>query len=64
MCYCCAIIQFLVEEWDTGVRVRSTLDLEEQRKAYNTHLLNHALFIEKSDGRWELMREQIFMRAL
>ncbi|CAE6460243.1 unnamed protein product, partial [Rhizoctonia solani] len=63
MCYCCAIIQFLVEEWDTGVRVRRTLDLEEQRQAYNTHLTNHALFVEKSDGRWDLMREQIFLRA-
>ncbi|CUA68893.1 hypothetical protein RSOLAG22IIIB_08138 [Rhizoctonia solani] len=63
MCYSCTIIQYLIEEWDTGVHVRGRLDNEVQRKAYHTHLKNHASFVLKSNGRWELMQEQIFLRA-
>ncbi|QRW25651.1 hypothetical protein RhiXN_10727 [Rhizoctonia solani] len=56
-------IQFLVEEWDTGVRVRSNLDFETQQKAYNTHLESHAVFLGELPGRWALIQDQLFARA-
>ncbi|GAB1527801.1 hypothetical protein RhiTH_010989 [Rhizoctonia solani] len=63
ICFSCAIIQFLVKEWDTGVRVRSNLDFETQQKAYNTHLESHAVFLGESPGRWALIQDQLFARA-
>ncbi|KAF8669044.1 hypothetical protein RHS04_08903, partial [Rhizoctonia solani] len=63
ICFSCAIIQFLVEEWDTGVCVRSNLDFKTQQKAYNTHLESHAVFLGESPGRWALIQDQLFARA-
>ncbi|KAF8752543.1 hypothetical protein RHS01_07598 [Rhizoctonia solani] len=63
ICFSCAIIQFLVEEWDTGVRVRSNLNFETQQKAYNTHLESHMVFLGELPGRWALIQDQLFARA-
>ncbi|KAF8752533.1 hypothetical protein RHS01_07608 [Rhizoctonia solani] len=43
ICFSCAIIQFLVEEWDTGVRVRSNLNFETQQKAYTLTGKSHGV---------------------
>ncbi|KAF8709630.1 hypothetical protein RHS03_02570, partial [Rhizoctonia solani] len=63
ICFFCAMLQFIVEERETGKTGTKELDFESQRKAYNTHLASHAVWLTIAKERWQLVQKQLFLRA-
>ncbi|KAG8687117.1 hypothetical protein FRC11_007773, partial [Ceratobasidium sp. 423] len=63
ICFICAIIHALVDEYDTGVQDKDNLEFEAQRKAYLAHMLSHQNFLIKNMRRWVMIQEQMPVRA-
>ncbi|CUA67662.1 hypothetical protein RSOLAG22IIIB_07511 [Rhizoctonia solani] len=63
ICFFCAVLQSIVEEREDGKTGSGELDFEAQRKAYNTHLASHAVWLIKSEPRWKLIQKQLFVRT-
>ncbi|EUC66202.1 hypothetical protein RSOL_472490, partial [Rhizoctonia solani AG-3 Rhs1AP] len=59
----CAILQFVVEERETGEDSKGGLQFEVQRKAYNTHLASHGVWLGLAMDRWKLIQKQLFLRG-
>ncbi|KAG8703630.1 hypothetical protein FRC11_010574, partial [Ceratobasidium sp. 423] len=56
----CMMLQFVVEEWETG---KVELDFEDQRKVYNTHLTNHAIWLKIAKDYWVFVQKQLFFHT-
>ncbi|KDN40726.1 hypothetical protein RSAG8_07901, partial [Rhizoctonia solani AG-8 WAC10335] len=63
MCYFCALIEFCIEKHEPGVSRKQRLSFDAQRTAYFTHMDSHAVFLARSEGRWVLTQQQLFLRA-
>ncbi|CUA78535.1 hypothetical protein RSOLAG22IIIB_07142 [Rhizoctonia solani] len=59
----CAILQFVVEERETGEDSKGELQFEVQRKAYHTHLSSHGVWLGLAGDRWKLIQKQLFLRG-
>ncbi|KAF8756362.1 hypothetical protein RHS01_04302 [Rhizoctonia solani] len=56
-------LQLVVEEREMGKIGKSDLQFKTQRKAYNTHLTSHAIWIKRAGLRWGLIQDQLFLRG-
>ncbi|KAG8694776.1 hypothetical protein FRC11_001967, partial [Ceratobasidium sp. 423] len=56
-------LQFIVEECETGKTGSKDLDFEVQRKAYNTHLTSHGVWLKIAGERWSFVQKLLFRRA-
>ncbi|KAG8702148.1 hypothetical protein FRC11_011648, partial [Ceratobasidium sp. 423] len=63
VCFFCAILQSLVEEYDTGTHGNENLNFEVQRKAYLTHVGTHEWWLVKNRRHWRLIQKQLPFRA-
>ncbi|KEP45428.1 hypothetical protein V565_275130, partial [Rhizoctonia solani 123E] len=63
VCFFCAILQFVVEEREIGKSGKGELHFEAQRKAYNTHLTSHGVWVGLAEDRWKLVQKQLFLRG-
>ncbi|KAG8687151.1 hypothetical protein FRC11_007705, partial [Ceratobasidium sp. 423] len=63
VCFFCSMLQFVIEERKYGKTGSKDLDFEDQRKAYNTHVTSHTVWLGIAEERWKFVQKQLFSRA-
>ncbi|CAE6421855.1 unnamed protein product [Rhizoctonia solani] len=63
VCFICALIQSLIEEYETGIQGNKDLNFEVQRKAYLTHSGSHEQWLANNGPCWALVQKQMTLRA-
>ncbi|KDN35598.1 hypothetical protein RSAG8_11460, partial [Rhizoctonia solani AG-8 WAC10335] len=63
VCFICALIQSLIEEYETGIQGNEDLNFEVQRKAYLTHSGSHKRWLANNGPCWALVQKQMTLRA-